>query len=112
LVFCCFIADKGSEYLRCSPNCIRKISLLWGNSLVSERCKKSSYNNIWHNSWFWRTKDQNEIDYLEEGDGQLYAYEFKWNPNTKVRKPKLFADNYPDSEFSVITPDNMDSFLL
>ena len=88
------------------------IGALWENFLMAERRKKLSYGDIWRNSWFWRTKDQSEIDYLEEGDGQIYVYEFKWNPKAKAKKPKSFSDNYPDSVFSVVTPDNMDDFLL
>ena len=56
--------------------------------MIAERMKHLHYSSIWANSWFWRTKQQNEIDYLEEKDGQLYAYEFKWNPqaNAKISK--------------------------
>ena len=85
---------------------------LWENFLVSERVKKISYNNIWCNTWFWRTQNQKEIDYIEEEDGQLSAYEFKWNPKAKYKTPKQFINSYPDSKFSVITPENMEDFLL
>lgn len=88
------------------------IGALWENFLVSERKKKLSYDGMWRNTWFWRTTDQKEIDYLEEGDGQLYAYEFKWNPKAKSKEPKQFAEAYPDSKFAVITPENMNEFLL
>ena len=88
------------------------IGALWENFLVSERVKKISYNNIWCNTWFWRTQNQKEIDYIEEKDGQLSAYEFKWNPKAKYKQPKQFTDNYPDSNFSIITPENMDNFIL
>jgi hypothetical protein len=79
---------------------------------VSERKKKLSYDAIWRNTWFWRTTDQKEIDYIEEGDGRIYAFEFKWNPREKARQPKSFAAGYPDSSFEVVTPHNMDEFLL
>ncbi|HKL92399.1 MAG TPA: ATP-binding protein [Bacteroidales bacterium] len=88
------------------------VGALWENYIISERQKKLEYNLLWRNSWFWRTKDQNEIDYIEEGDGQIYAYEFKWNPSAKYKMPKLFLENYSGSTFSVITPDNMEEFLL
>ena len=88
------------------------VGALWENFLVSERMKKISYEAIWRNSWFWRTRDQREVDYIEEGDGKLYAYEFKWNPKAKPKEPKLFMESYPDSAFSVITPGNVDHFLL
>jgi predicted AAA+ superfamily ATPase len=85
---------------------------LWENFIVSERKKKLAYDAIWRNTWFWRTTDQKEIDYVEEGDGKMYAFEFKWNPKEKVRQPKQFAAGYPDSDFAVVNPDNMDDFLL
>ncbi len=88
------------------------IGALWENFLVSERLKMLSYNNIWHNSWFWRTSDQKEIDYIEEGDGAISAYEFKWNPQAKVKEPAGFAKSYPESTFSVVHPENVEFFLL
>ncbi|MDR1881082.1 MAG: ATP-binding protein [Tannerellaceae bacterium] len=88
------------------------IGALWENYIISERQKKLEYDLMWRNSWFWRTTDQKEIDYIEEGDGQIQAFEFKWNPSAKYKIPKKFLENYPSSTFSVITPDNMEAFLL
>lgn len=88
------------------------VGALWENFLIAERMKFSEYNDKWSNKYFWRTKSQQEIDYVEEYDGKLYAYEFKWNENAKVKFPKSFADAYPDSEFHVITPKNVEEFLL
>ncbi|MGV8090855.1 MAG: DUF4143 domain-containing protein [Mangrovibacterium sp.] len=84
---------------------------LWENFVISERKKKLEYDNIWRNSWFWRTKQQQEIDYLEEGDGQITTFEIKWNPQAKIKNPKVFLDNYPGSIFKVIHPANIDEFL-
>lgn len=88
------------------------IGALWENFIVSERRKKLAYDRLWNNSWFWRTTDQREIDYIEESDGRLDAYEFKWNPKERAKLPKAFADKYPESGFTVVNPDNMDEFLL
>lgn len=88
------------------------IGPLWENFLISERIKFTEYNNHWCNKYFWRTKSQQEIDYLEEYDGSLYAYEFKWNENAKVRFPKSFNDAYPNTKFHVITPKNVEDFLI
>ncbi|MBR4823404.1 MAG: ATP-binding protein [Spirochaetaceae bacterium] len=87
---------------------------LWENYLISERIKKNSYDGIIANTAFWRTKEQQEIDYLEERDGNLCAYEFKWSEVTakKTRVPLTFSRAYPDSKFSVITPQNVEDFLL
>ncbi len=85
---------------------------LWENFLVSERRKWLHYSMLWPNVWFWRTKQQNEIDYLEERDGKLAAYEFKWNPDAKCRKQITFQNAYPDAVFKVIHRDNVEEFLL
>ncbi len=66
---------------------------------------------IWVNPWFWRTQDQQEIDYLEERNGKLFAWEFKWNPKARARLSKTFANAYKNHEFNIITPENYDTFL-
>jgi hypothetical protein len=76
-----------------------------------EYLKKNGYEKNYCNKWFWRNKDQQEIDYIEESDGKISAFEFKWNPHKKVTPPKSFIQEYKRS-FEVITPDNIDSFLL
>ena len=88
------------------------IGALSENFIISERKKKADYDMLWKNSWFWRTKAQKEIDYIEEGDGAINAYEFKWNSKTKYKIPKQFLEGYKNSTFTVITPDNMEEFLL
>lgn len=85
---------------------------LWENFLVSERMKRNAYSSSWCNTYFWRTKDQNEIDYIEEYDGLLHAYEFKYNARHKAKLPASFASAYPVADFNVITPDNVEEFLL
>jgi predicted AAA+ superfamily ATPase len=86
--------------------------VLWENYLMAERKKYIEYNGLWVNSYFWRTQDQQEIDYLEESDGLLKAWEFKWSPNKTSHLSKTFANAYPNSEYKVITTDNMEEFLL
>lgn len=85
---------------------------LWENFVISERMKSNGYCQRWVNRYFWRTKQQQEIDYLEESGGKLHAYEIKWNPRAKARVSKTFTDAYPDSNFQVITPENIAEFLL
>jgi predicted AAA+ superfamily ATPase len=85
---------------------------LWENFLVSERRKKLDYENAWKNTWFWRTKQQQEIDYIEESDGQVAAYEFKWNPAAKARLPRIFLSSYPNATFATIHRANVEAFLL
>ena len=82
------------------------VGALWENFMVSERVKQNSYNRSFQKLYFWRTQTQQEIDLLEEKDGILYAFEFKWNPKRKVSIPKSFADAYPDHRFKVISSEN------
>ena len=85
---------------------------LWENFAISERIKFTAYNQLWCNRYFWRTHEQKEIDYVEDSDGNLSAFEFKYNPKKKVTVPKHFAEAYPDAKFKVITPDNFEEFVL
>ena len=87
------------------------IGALWENFLISERMKNLHYHQIWANAYFWRTTNQQEIDYLEERDGKLYAFEFKWSVSKKVRFPKTFLNAYPNNESLLVTPDNFMDFL-
>jgi hypothetical protein len=88
------------------------IGALWENFVVSERIKHNHYTGAWQNSWFWRTREQKEIDYLEESDGKINAFEFKWNPDVKVKTPKHFLENYEGSQFKVINRDNVEDFVI
>jgi predicted AAA+ superfamily ATPase len=88
------------------------IGALWENFLVSERLKSLSYKAVWTNHWYWRNTEQQEIDYLEDGDGKLRAFEFKWNPRAKVKFPNSFKLAYPEASFEVVDRDNFDLFLL
>lgn len=85
---------------------------LWENFLVSERIKFLNYTQKWANYWYWRTKEQKEIDWIEEANDQLTAYEFKWNARAKVKSPQLFLKTYPGSGFKIISPDNLEDFLV
>lgn len=87
------------------------IGALWENFIISERIKYNSYNNNWVNSYFWRTQDQQEIDYIEEKDGKIYAFEIKWNANKKPFLSKSFSRAYPNNEYKIINPDNYSEFI-
>ncbi len=84
---------------------------LWENFLMSERLKNLHYTGWWGNRYFWRTRQQQEIDYVEEHDGLFSAYEFKWNPKAKVHFSKTFRAVYPNSNFETIIPENFERFL-
>jgi predicted AAA+ superfamily ATPase len=87
------------------------IGTLWENFLISERKKFLEYNRLYCNTYFWRTKYQQEIDYIEERNGKLYAFEFKWNAKKKQKFPKSFVDAYENIETKVISRDNFVEFL-
>ncbi len=88
------------------------VGALWENFVFSERMKYLQYQQKWTNTWYWRTKEQKEIDCIEERDGKLTAFEFKWNPEAKYKKPKLFLETYPQSEFKIIHNNNVEDFLM
>lgn len=94
------------------PEQRQDVGALWENFLIAERVKRLAYDKLWRNSWFWRTTSQQEIDYIEEGDGQLYAYEMKWSPKAKAKLPTSFANAYPNAIYEVLTPDTSLPFLL
>ncbi len=84
---------------------------LWENFIISERIKFLNYNDFYGSYYFWRTQQQQEIDFIEEVDGQLSAYEFKLNPKKKVRFPATFKNGYDVKLMQTITPDNLDEFI-
>lgn len=86
---------------------------LWENFFISERIKRNHYQQNYCNIYFWRTKSQLEIDYIEEQNGQMTAFEMKWNPkksNTSI--PETFLNAYDVKETVIITPDNYLDYLL
>lgn len=87
------------------------IGALWENWLISERMKILHYQQIPANTFFWRTQDQQEIDYVEERDGKMWAYEMKWNPKAKVAFSKTFTSAYPQHETMFVHRENYYDFL-
>jgi len=80
---------------------------LWENFIISERIKANQYSGRYANSYFWRTKQQQEIDYIEEQDGQFTLFEMKWNPKRgNTQFPSTFLDAYDVKAKAVITPEN------
>ena len=95
-----------------APEVRQDMGALWENFVIAERMKSNEYYRRWVNRYFWRTKQQQEIDYLEEGGGKLHAYEMKWSPRAKASITKTFTEAYPNTDFQVITPENIADFLL
>jgi predicted AAA+ superfamily ATPase len=87
------------------------VGVLWENFLITERKKLLQYNGFHGRTYFWRNKQQAEIDYVEEIDGKIYAYEFKWNPLAKVKFSTSFLEKYKPVETKVIHPENFWQWL-
>lgn len=84
---------------------------LWENFLISERMKQIEYKQSLARTYFWRTKQQQEVDFVEENSGKIIGYEFKWNKKKTTRLPKTFVESY-HAESNVIDRDNFREFVI
>lgn len=87
-------------------------SALWENFLLIERKKFREYSGLFANEYFWRTYAKAEIDLIEEYAGKLHAYECKLTANNKLKAPNEWSQNYPGSEFEIISNKNYLSFII
>jgi predicted AAA+ superfamily ATPase len=85
---------------------------LWENFVIAERMKRLCYMDADVKQYFWRTTQQQEIDLIEDDEGALKAFEFKWGQSKKIRFPQTFTDNYAGAETHIISPNNIEDFLL
>lgn len=85
---------------------------LWENFLIASRIKYHAENEIYCNKYFWRTKDGAEIDYIEEYNGEIHIYEFKWNAEVKVNFPQSFVKKYNPTSKSVVNNENYSDWLV
>lgn len=83
---------------------------LWENFLISERLKNNHYQGRYANTYFWRTHDKAEIDYIEEEGGILNAFELKWKAQ-KVRFANSFLEAYPNHKTAVVSRSDFESFV-
>lgn len=94
-----------------SPLTIRNdVGQMWENLIITERIKYLKNNDINTNSYFWRTYTGAEVDYVEERNGELFAYEIKYT-KPKTKAPQTWIDNY-GSNFKSISRDNFWEFIL
>ncbi len=91
-----------------APLALRQdVGALWENFFISERIKANQYCGRYVNSYFWRTNQQQEIDYIEECDGQFSLFEMKWNPKrANTQFPNTFLTAYDVKEKAIVTPEN------
>ena len=92
-------------------NLRQDIGSLWENFMISERLKYNSNNNKDKQVYFWRTLQQQEIDYIEEYNGKLSGFELKWKKD-KFKKNQTFLNAYKGSSIELINKDNYKSFVL
>ena len=86
------------------------LGALWENYMISERLKYQEYRRLSSNNYFWRTYEQQEIDWVEEREGSLFGYEFKWQ-ESKVKIPTQWKSTYPNASFEVINKENFERWL-
>jgi uncharacterized protein len=84
---------------------------LWENFLISERLKQIEYKQSLARAYFWRTKQQQEVDFVEENSGKIFGYEFKWKKKNTAKLPKTFVESY-NAESKVIDKDNFREFVI
>ena len=88
------------------------VGILWENFVAVERMKKCAYQGIYGSFYFWRTYDGQEVDMVEEREGALYGYEFKWSEKKKRKAPKDWQGTYNTAELSIINKENYLDHIL
>jgi len=84
---------------------------LWENFLISERIKQNEYKQSLARTYFWRTKQKQEVDFVEDNGGKIFGYEFKWNKKKYQKLPKTFTETY-NAESKVIDKSNFREFVI
>lgn len=84
---------------------------IWENFLLSERIKQNEYKERLAKSYFWRSKQQQEVDYVEETGGKITGYEFKWSAKKKNKLPRKFIEAYKADQ-RVINRENFREFVM
>ncbi len=87
------------------------VGALWENFLISERRKQNIYKETYARMYFWRTRQQQEIDFVEEKDGKIFGFEFKWKLKAKIKLPETFIKTY-HAETQVIDRNNFREFVV
>ena len=91
------------------PELRTDIGNLWENFVIAERLKHNENHGNYPNIWFWRSHQQQEIDYLEESGGALKGWEIKWG-KARFRVPSTFAATYPQCQVELVNRDNLLDF--
>lgn len=84
---------------------------LWENFLAAERIKFQEYAPIFANNYFWRTWERREVDWVEEREGKLFGFEFRWSADKKSKGRKIFLGTYPEASLKIVSPENYLEFI-
>jgi hypothetical protein len=87
------------------------VGILWENYIIMERLKFQHYHKAYMENYFWRTYDGAEVDWVEEKNGEVFGYEFKWNDKKKLRK-SVFWKDFSKNPVKMISPKNLDEFVF
>ena len=87
------------------------VGALWENFCIVERIKHNQNHRVFKNYYFWRTYSQKEIDFIEEAEGKLAAFEFKWVPKKNIKPPNEFIYAYPEADFNIISRKSYIEFI-
>jgi predicted AAA+ superfamily ATPase len=91
------------------PELRNDVGGLWENFVIAERMKRNHNQQLFPNTYFWRSHQKQEIDYLEERNGELKGYEIKWREK-RMKVPTGFSAAYPDCPVSLINRENVMAF--
>ncbi len=87
------------------------VGALFENYMIAERKKYLEQNQIEAEMFFWRTTQQQEIDYIEKQQNKFLAVEFKWNERSKEKIPTTFTRAYPQTETLILSKSERNTFL-
>lgn len=86
-------------------------SVIWENFIISERLKLINNHKNSSDSFYWRTVQNQEIDYIEESGNNIIAYDIKWSAKRKPGFPETFRKLYPGSKFHTINRENYYEYI-
>ena len=111
-IYFCDLGLRNALINNFNPVSLRQdVGALWENFMIIERIKRNNNLGVSNNIYFWRTTSGKEIDYIEDGGGDLSGYEFKWQKNS-FTKPKEFLDTYKNSTIKLVNKDNYLEFII
>ena len=86
------------------------VGRLWENFLVMERMKRQEYTQTIYSHYFWRLTTGAELDLVEEREGKLFGFEFKYSAKTS-KVPKSWVVTYPNASAQTVNRNNWLQFV-